>query len=516
MFFKTNTAISALSAALILSVLSCGNSRQNQAAQPPGAETGAGGGPVHKLTMMANFNQPEPPRDSSDLMQYLRNTVKADIQIIWYPTPDYMNTLGVRISSNDLPDAVVVRGNARPANVVSAIEDGLFWNLDNFFNNGDYPGLSRLSDARLTNMKIKGHLYGIPIEREMVQAGVLYRLDWLEKLGLSEPKNMDDVRNIIAAFSERDPDGNGRNDTSGLSMKGSNLSAKLSDVAVYYGGRQEWFWDEAAKKVQHETDDPAYYKSLDFHREAYARGYFVQDLVELRNEYLPLQQGRAGLVFFSDINDVVDTQISVSAVFPEARIGFTQNLQGPDGGVVSRSHIGFNGGFFIPKTSVKTEARLEEVMRYFDALGTDDAILTLRRGIKDKHYTIENGYLVSTDAQIKAFRDTDFPDASLITPYGVTRIIPERLSDSLTQATFDSMANYNGKRYLGIGDTYISETSVRLGNTLINILQDARMKYVLGQIDLAGFKAEAARWREAGGNKVQEELTAAYLESPSL
>jgi putative aldouronate transport system substrate-binding protein len=318
----------------------------------------------------------------------------------------------------------------------------------------------------------------------------------------------------MAAFSERDPDGNGKRDTVGLSMKGNNISQKVTDVAVYYGGKMQWFWDEAAKTAKHETEDPAYYKSLDFHREAYAKNYFVQDVVELRNEYLPLEQGRAGLVFFSDINDVVDTQIRVSAVFPEAKIGFTQQLQGPDGSVVSRSHIGFNGGFLFPKTSVKTEARLEEVLKFFDALGSDDAILTLRRGIKDKHYTVQNGFLVATDAQIKAFRETDFPDASLITPFGVTRIIPERLSDSLTQATFDSMASYNGKRFLSISDTYISDTAVKLGNSLTNIIADARVKYVLGQIDLAAYQAEVARWRAAGGDQVKAEYTKAYLANP--
>jgi putative aldouronate transport system substrate-binding protein len=491
----------------VLSLFSCGK----------GGAPGGGakdGGQRHKLTMMANFNQPEPPRETSDLIQYLKNTIKADIEISWYPTPVYMDTLGVQLAANDLPDTVVVRGNMRPANVVSAVRDGMFWELDKYLGSPSWPGLAKLNRDRLTNAKIDGKSYALPIERELVQAGVLYRQDWLEKLGLAEPKNMDDVWHIIRAFAERDPDGNGKNDTSGLSMKGSNLGNKLSDVAVYYGGQMEWFWDPASQTVKHETDDPAYYKSLDFHREAYARKYFVQDLVELRNEYLPLQQGRAGLVFFSDINDVVDTQISVAAVFPEARIGFTQRLQGPGGSVVSRSHIGFNGGFFFPKTSVKTEARLEEVLKFFDALGSDDAILTLRRGIKDKHYTVDNGYLVSTDAQIKTFRETDFPDASLITPFGVTRVLPERLSDPLTQATFDSMANYDGKRYLSVGDTYISDTAVKLGNSLTQILTDARMKYVIGEIDLPGFKAEVARWRAAGGDQVQREYTAAYKASP--
>ncbi|GHV49222.1 putative ABC transporter peptide-binding protein YtcQ [Spirochaetia bacterium] len=501
---KMKPALAAVSLVLALSLFSCGKS---------GTSAAKDDGPRHKLTMMANFNQPEPPRDTSDLMQYLRNTLKADIQISWYPTPVYMDTLGMQIAANDLPDTVVVRGNIRPANVVSAVRDGMFWEVDKYLNNPAWPGLAKLSKDRLVNARIEGKSYALPIERELVQAGVLYRTDWLEKLGLAEPKNIEDIWNIMVAFSERDPDGNGKRDTVGLSMKGTNWP-KVTDTAVYFGGQMEWYWDEATQTAKHETEDPAFYKSLDLYREAYAKNYMVQDVVELRNEYLPLEQGRAGLVFFSDINDVVDAQIRVSTIFPEARIGFTQQIQGPDGSVVSRSHIGFNGGFVFPKTSIKTEARLEEVLKFFDALGSDDAILTLRRGIKDKHYTVENGYLVATDAQIKAFRETDFPDASLISPFGVTRIIPERLSDPLTQATFDSMANYNGKRFLSISDTYISDTAVKLGNTLSNIIADARVKYVLGQIDLAAYQAEVARWRAAGGDQLKAEYTAAYKASP--
>jgi putative aldouronate transport system substrate-binding protein len=39
------------------------------------------------------------------------------------------------------------------------------------------------------------------------------RTDWLKKLGMSAPKSMSDVNNIIKAFTTKDPDGNNQNDT---------------------------------------------------------------------------------------------------------------------------------------------------------------------------------------------------------------------------------------------------------------------------------------------------------------
>ena len=42
------------------------------------------------------------------------------------------------------------------------------------------------------------------------------RKPWLDKLGLPEPKTMDDVFNAMVAFREKDPDGNGKQDTYGI------------------------------------------------------------------------------------------------------------------------------------------------------------------------------------------------------------------------------------------------------------------------------------------------------------
>ncbi|QHW31991.1 extracellular solute-binding protein [Paenibacillus rhizovicinus] len=45
----------------------------------------------------------------------------------------------------------------------------------------------------------------------------IVRKDWLDKLGLQEPKTLDDYYNVLKAFKEKDPDGDGKNDTYGLS-----------------------------------------------------------------------------------------------------------------------------------------------------------------------------------------------------------------------------------------------------------------------------------------------------------
>ena len=81
-------------------------------------------------------------------------------------------------------------------------------------------------------------------------------MDWLEKLGLDVPKTPEDLYNILKAFKEKDPNGNGENDEipmSGVSftgghgignliwMFGSTMDIYVEDGKVKYGVLEDKF-----------------------------------------------------------------------------------------------------------------------------------------------------------------------------------------------------------------------------------------------------------------------------------
>ncbi|WMT39583.1 extracellular solute-binding protein [Paenibacillus sp. D2_2] len=78
--------------------------------------------------------------------------------------------------------------------------------------------LAQDGEAPFKVATIDGKLMGLPNVRSSIDMAqfVWIRTDWLNKLGLSEPKSMDDLLDIIEAFTTQDPDGNGQNDTVGL------------------------------------------------------------------------------------------------------------------------------------------------------------------------------------------------------------------------------------------------------------------------------------------------------------
>ncbi|MFF2479394.1 hypothetical protein [Paenibacillus sp. NPDC058071] len=91
-----------------------------------------------------------------------------------------------------------------------------------------YPNLKdAMQTEGIDGIKRDGKLYAIPrmtFPRDdmwavwAVDGAVFVRKDWMEKLGISDPQNFDEFKAMLKAFAEKDPDGNNKNDTTGIVM----------------------------------------------------------------------------------------------------------------------------------------------------------------------------------------------------------------------------------------------------------------------------------------------------------
>ncbi|NOU93223.1 extracellular solute-binding protein [Paenibacillus sp. LMG 31456] len=93
------------------------------------------------------------------------------------------------------------------------------------------PNYSKLLEKypimRQIGTKPDGKLYEIGrVIPSSVQIAVFIRTDWLTKLSLQVPHTLDDLLKVAKAFTEQDPDGNGKKDTYGYSL------AYLGDEAI--------------------------------------------------------------------------------------------------------------------------------------------------------------------------------------------------------------------------------------------------------------------------------------------
>lgn len=214
-----------LSTIMIVSVMSgCGsNNETKNAAGTAGSEGNAkseatAGTETEKpldLTLMLPIFKTNYPKDDSPVAAKLEELTNTNIHFEWVPNASYTDKFNITLASGKLPDIIYV-GDVKASSFVNAARSGAFWEVGPYLK--DYPNLSQANPVILNNSAIDGKNYGIYRGRALGRNGVVFRKDWLEKLGLETPQTVDEFYNMLKAFKEQDPDGNGKDDTYGMVM----------------------------------------------------------------------------------------------------------------------------------------------------------------------------------------------------------------------------------------------------------------------------------------------------------
>ena len=159
------------------------------------------------------------------------------LKYLWTtPQSQYTQKLNVSIVT-EVPDLMWVDA----AQLKRMIEDDMLADLTDVYDayKADFTDKVLHDDggSAMQSATFNGKLYALPhIQSGYGSAEVLWiRTDWLSKLGLSEPKTMQDVLTIARAFATKDPDGNGKADTYGLAINKGLLANNNLPFAVLDG-----------------------------------------------------------------------------------------------------------------------------------------------------------------------------------------------------------------------------------------------------------------------------------------
>ncbi len=158
--------------------------------------------------------------EKNGFIDEIKKQFNIDVKIDWIAAPgnDFDQKLSLSISSNSLPDALMVNMTQfssmnkynQIADLTSTYNDYGSDLLKAFYKSG--------GDALKKLVEIDGKVMGIPATTPKANGfnEMWIRQDWLDKLGLSAPKNLEELREVAKAFVEKDPDGNGKKDTIGI------------------------------------------------------------------------------------------------------------------------------------------------------------------------------------------------------------------------------------------------------------------------------------------------------------
>ncbi|MFD0674057.1 extracellular solute-binding protein [Cohnella sp. GCM10027633] len=165
----------------------------------------------------------------------------------------YTQKMNLTITSNELPDFFMV--DAKQLRELA--ENDQLEDLTQIVADYGSPLTKEMID-RGANAKIAasydGKLVAIPPAEDYLGGAPLLwvRTDWLKKLNLPEPKTMDDFLKIADAFTNQDPDGNGKKDTYGLAAS-KDVIGGYPDLSgfmnAYHAYMNIWVKDAGGKLV---------------------------------------------------------------------------------------------------------------------------------------------------------------------------------------------------------------------------------------------------------------------------
>lgn len=494
------TAISVIVGATAL-LTGCG-SDSSPAAGGTGTSAATANKEPLKLSIMT-LMYAEPPKADSDVQKKIEEYTNTKLDISWVPNSSYKDKVNVTIGSGELPKAMLVQNN-KDSNILSAVRSGMFWEVGPYLS--AYPNLSKMNKSVFDNIKVDGKTYGLYRARDLSTSGIIFRSDWLKTVGLSEPKTMDELYNVLKAFTMNDPDKNGKQDTVGLTEE--KVMDGFNTLASYMGAPNGWEVKDG--KLSPDFLSSEYYEAMKFYKKLYDEKLIKQDFPVLNNQQKKddINQGKAGTVI-SNMIDAAGYQATLTKTFPGADIDVVSRIKGPKG---ERTYggQGYNSVFMFPKSSVKTEAELKQILGFFDKLSDQKMLDLLGWGIEGRHYKVEESKPVFIDQKLQ---DTEVGSSYLqlqVAKYTAKTTGKEtKLMEKYGKMIRDNeaIAVNNPSNPLD------SNTQTTKGSELKQIIDDSRTKFVLGKLDEAGWKQAIEQWRKAGGDKVIEEFSAQYAKN---
>lgn len=244
-----------------------------------------------------------------------------------------------------------------------------------------------------------GNIYGIPYFYDLNAPegwGWFIRTDWLDALDLEVPETADEYYQVLKAFRERDPNGNGEMDEAPFFSRGNSPLPLLTlwdayndfyvrDGTIMFGPHMENYRTGMTELVK-------WYEEGLIHSEIFTGGSNAREVLLSQNK------GGATLDWFASTS-------SYNGRLQESIDGFAFKPIAPPKGVdgVRRNNfrrpkiinfLGWGMGY--------ENSNPEATMRYFDFWFTETGIRLAAFGIEGEDYTMQGSAPVFTDSVTKA------------------------------------------------------------------------------------------------------------------
>lgn len=504
---KTNRKTKRVTSVLMLLALIAVSACSPGASEGTGNASGSGSGDaLEKKSIEIVLNNagrkfPEGMDENNNpYIDYIRENTNLDIKLKTPPADGYGDALNVIMASDDLPDMIL----SYDANwFESYVRQKALTPLNELIDQYG-PNLKKNIPAEAWEMvTVDGKIYAIPNLNPIPGNEIMFaRKDWLDKLGLQPPKTLEEYKNVIRAFAQQDPDGNGKPDTFGLI-----LQENLGKIAPFVGawGIQKGQWTERDGKLVNASTLPEMKEAL-----GYLAGLYQEKLIDpewalnkMANVDEKIASGKVGL-FAGNWYDTRGPILTNQNNDPNAEwitLDFPMGLDGKQGTWGNSYVAGYN---VVPVTSKNPDA----VIRMLDFM-IGDGYRTLLLGFENEVWSLQDGKVVTDFEQHNKhiYRQTL---SETVIPY-----MAEENRDRLDSLGMEFKLNEIVDKIdaVAIRDQYLSVPTPAMGKygaKLSKMEIEVFTKIIMGELPLDAFDQYVADWSKNGGEEIAKEVNAWY------
>lgn len=444
--------------------------------------------------------------------------------------------INLMIASGDLPDFFKVN----PVQFKQLADAGLIQDLTETYNKNASEGVKTLlkegGDQPMKSATIGGKLMAIPFTGgPMERSPVLWlRYDWLKKLNLPEPKTMDDLYKISEAFTNQDPDGNGKKDTFGLALD-KDFTVLNGFVNGYKAYLDIWIKD-ASGKLAYSSIMPEMKTALKKLQDMYKAGQIETDFGAKAKAKVgeSLTAGKIGMAYLSPF-DVLAFQAGVDKdLAMEWKAYAIPSVDGKP--ALNQVGLGINGYWVVRKGYEHPEAILKLLDFWLNTFYLNKSM--------DVHYQYNNDkdtnqeiYIMSKIFAYKPFKNTDealriteameSKDTSKLTPDdkgaydNMNKYLKGDRSFWYWNAIFNkggsaSIEHYykNSKLYM-LNEFYSAPTPSMAdkGPNLTKTQLETFTKIITGAVSIDEFDKFVDSWKKLGGDEMTKEANDWYVKN---
>lgn len=452
----------------------------------------------------------------------------------------YTDSVTMVIAQNDLPDVMIVEDLDE---LQYLVDNDMIADLTDSYNNCMSDTIKNIYGSYgrdiLDVVTFGGKIMAIPETNISDGPNLIWlRKDWMDALGLSAPRTLSDVEEIIRQFKEKDPGQNGAGNTVGLVCDtslcggcGYSSEYTLDIIFAAYGAfPKQWIYDEDGNVV-YGSVQPEAKEALAHIHELYKEGILDQDFLMRTSSNLIelIVDGQCGSFFgpwwapnnplMQAVEQNKDAEWQPYLIATEKSGLTSYHTQNP-----SSKYIVVRKGYEYPEIACKIVSVLFDYLRYNDR-DNQEIVDYYKENVDPTarpfaiNVDYNNALQICYGELNHVFAGDKSADDLNVLEYSYYEACESYLKDA-ENASAEDWAAYasritackilNDGRTNKVESLYFGETETMVTDwwSLENLESDTYLKIVTGESSLDEFDRFVENWYQNGGETITKEVRA--------